>query len=241
MTIQYDGTRYGGWQRQLSTENTIQGKIEQILTKMVGRSVEIDGAGRTDAGVHALGQTANVHLKEEYSPEDLKVYLNRYLPEDIEITDVKRASERFHSRLNAKGKVYCYHIGLAGSKNVFQRRYRYTIDDELALDRMKEAAACFIGTHDFKSFCGNRRMKKSTIRTIYAINFRRENSELYITYEGNGFLNHMIRIMTGTLIEVGRGEREPDEMPKILSQMDRSCAGFLAPAKGLTLMEVKYE
>ncbi len=240
ITIQYDGTKYDGWQRQKNTENTIQGKIERILSRMTDAPVEIDGAGRTDAGVHALGQTASFRLWEQYDALEVKAYLNRYLPEDIEVVSCVRASERFHARLNARGKIYRYQIGMNSAKNVFYRRYRYGIDETLDLDAMRIAASYCVGKHDFKSFCGNRRMKKSTIRNIWSIDFYQDGDEVYITYHGDGFLNHMIRIMTGTFIEVGMGKRKAEELPAIIEGKDRELAGFLAPARGLTLVEVEY-
>lgn len=240
LDIQYDGTRYEGWQRQKSTDNTIQGKIEEVLSRMLERPVQIDGAGRTDSGVHARGQVANVHMDTKMSCKEICEYLNRYLPEDIEISSVIQAEERFHSRLLAKKKVYQYRIVTDSHKNVFERKYQYPLHAELDVDAIRKAAEQLLGTHDFKSFCSNKKMKKSTVRTLYSIDVKKESHELIITYIGDGFLYNMVRILTGTLIEVGRGERQPGEMPGILSANDRSMAGFTAPAQGLTLLEVRY-
>lgn len=240
LTIQYDGTRYDGWQRQGNTGNTIQGKIEEVLSRMVQTPVEVQGAGRTDAGVHALGQVASVHMETSASEEEICRYLNQYLPEDIGILEVKRAAERFHARLNASGKVYCYRIGTGWQKNVFERKYYYPLGETLDVDKMREAAAFLEGEHDFKSFCSNKRMKKSTVRNLKKISIEESGQEVRITYEGDGFLYHMVRILTGTLIEVGQGRKRPDAMTAILEGKDRERAGYTAPAKGLTLIKVTY-
>lgn len=241
LLIQYDGTRYEGWQRQKSTDTTIQGKIEEVLSRMIGEPVEIQGAGRTDAGVHARGQVANVHMKTEASCEEICCYLNEYLPEDIEIAQVDVVDERFHSRLLAKEKVYQYRIVTGFHKNVFERKYQCPLHEDLDVKNMKKAALILTGTHDFKSFCSNKKMKKSTVRTIYSIGIEEGKGEIKITFTGNGFLYNMVRILVGTLIEVGRGKRKPEEMQDILNGMDRGLAGFTAPARGLTLLHVGYE
>lgn len=240
MDIQYDGTRYGGWQKQKDTDNTIQGKIEEVLGRMCGTPVSIQGAGRTDAGVHARGQVANVFLDTDKTCEEICRYLNQYLPEDIEITRVTKAEERFHSRLNAKEKVYQYRVVTGVHKNVFERKYQCPLHEDLDVKAMKQAAGYLEGTHDFKSFCSNKKMKKSSVRTIFCIEIEDLGQEVKLTFTGNGFLYNMIRILAGTLIEVGRGERKPEEMPRILEGCDRSLAGFTAPARGLTLLEVRY-
>lgn len=238
--IQYDGTRYGGWQKQKDTENTIQGKIEEVLRKMTEKEVSIQGAGRTDAGVHARGQVANARMDTEKSCEEICRYMNHYLPEDIEIVQVSQAEERFHSRLNAREKVYQYRIAAGHHKNVFERKYQCPLHEDLDTEEMKKAAGFLIGTHDFKSFCSNKKMKKSSVRTLYAVQVEKFAQEIVITYTGNGFLYNMVRILTGTLIEVGRGKRNPEEMKEILERKNREASGFTAPARGLTLLEVRY-
>ena len=238
--LQYDGTRYEGWQRQERTGQTIQGKIEAVLSKMTGEEIQIQGAGRTDAGVHAKGQTANFHLKRAVDVQELKRYLNHYLPEDIAVTEVCEAPERFHSRLNASGKIYTYRIATGEEKNVFERRYIYDLGERPDTERMRQAAQLLTGTHDFRSFCANKRMKKSTVRTIYEIKIEEMPGEILLTYKGNGFLHHMIRILTGTLLEVGMGRRSLSSVKELLEVFDREKAGFTAPAKGLTLEEVLY-
>ena len=240
LIIQYDGTRYDGWQRQGNTENTIQGRIEEVLSRMVQAPVEVQGAGRTDAGVHALGQVASVFLDTDASEDEICRYLNQYLPEDIGVAEVRQAADRFHARLNASGKVYRYRIGTGAYKNVFERKYYYPLGKQLDVAGMRAAAAILAGEHDFKSFCSNKRMKKSTVRRLQRIDIREKAGEIEITYEGDGFLYNMVRILTGTLIEVGQGKRSPDSMKEILVGRNRKLAGYTAPARGLVLAEVKY-
>lgn len=242
ITLQYEGTRYDGWQKQGNTDNTIQGRIEAILARMTGEPVEIHGSGRTDAGVHALGQVANFHLKGEHDPDAVREYLNRYLPEDIAVLKCEKAPDRFHSRLNAVSKTYIYQIETAPRKDVFQRRLQYGLGQKLDVNQMRKAAFLLCGTHDFKSFCGNKKMKKSTVRTVKAIEICQEpeTSLLVLRFTGDGFLQHMVRIMVGTLIEVGQGKRSWQSMTQILEAKDRQEAGFTAPPEGLCLAEVRY-
>lgn len=240
LTIQYDGARYDGWQRQGNTDSTIQGKLEGVLSRMAGKAVEIHGAGRTDAGVHALGQVASVRLPGTWEPGEVRAYLNRYLPEDIAVTGAERAGERFHARLNAVGKTYRYAIRLGDVPDVFRRKYQLRVEEALDLAAMERAAAALTGRHDYRSFCSNRRFKKSTVRTVDAIGILRRGDDLDLTFHGDGFLYHMVRILTGTLLEVGVGKRAPGEMAAILAARDRSAAGPTAPPQGLTLMEVEY-
>lgn len=241
LKIQYDGGRYDGWQRQGNTNNTIQGKIEDVLKKMTDSEVEVCGAGRTDAGVHAIGQVANVHMNTERSFEEICSYLNQYLPEDIGVTQVERAAERFHARLNAAGKIYTYRIGNGYPKNVFERKYIYSLPDRLNTTAMREAAKILVGTHDFKSFCTNKKMKKSTVRRLDMIHIEEKDGEIDLIFQGDGFLYNMVRILTGTLIEVGQNKREVKAMRDILNALNRQEAGFTAPARGLTLTKVIYE
>ncbi len=240
ITVAYDGTRYKGWQSQKTTEATIQGKLEGVLEKTVGYPVSVTGAGRTDAGVHAKGQTANFRLQEPLDEAELLEWFYRYLPGDIAVLTVKKASERFHSRFFATGKVYCYRIRTSRIPNVFERGYTYTYTEPLSIEAMREAAGYLTGTRDFTSFCGNRHMKKSAVRSLYEIRLQEEADELKIFYYGNSFLQNMLRIITGTLLEVGAGQRDPKEIPEILAAKKRECAGFMAPACGLALLEVKY-
>ena len=239
--IQYEGTRYQGWQRQDSTENTIQGRLERLLGKMTGKSfVQVDGSGRTDSGVHALGQTANFKLDTDMSAQEIMDYINRYLPEDIGVISIEEVGERFHSRLNAKGKTYVYRIWNSALPCVFERRYVYELAEPLDVEKMKAAARRLVGRHDFKAFTSAKKSKKSTVRTIEAIDIEKRGQEVVITYSGNGFLYHMARIITGTLIEVGLGRRRAEDIEGILENGAREDAGALAPAKGLCLAEVRY-
>ena len=241
ITLQYDGTRYNGWQKLGDTGNTIQEKLENVLSLMTGYPVDVHGAGRTDAGVHALGQVAQFRLAEALPPEEIRTYLNRHLPDDIGVLAVKEAAPRFHSRYNASSKHYRYRIGLDKASHVFERRYLYEYFGEpLNIPSMRKAAADLTGRHDFRSFCGNPHMKKSTERTIYEIGITETGTELLLDYIGEGFLQYMVRILTGTLIEVGQGIRPADSMPALLEARDRRLAGPTAPARGLTLLEVRY-
>ena len=239
--LQYEGTRYQGWQRQDSTGNTIQGKLEAILGKMTGLGfVQVDGSGRTDSGVHALGQVANFKIDTEMTKEQVMDYINQYLPEDIGVISIDEMPERFHSRLNAKGKTYRYRIWNSPLPCVFERKYVHVVAEKLDVNAMKKAAACFVGKHDFKAFTSNKKSKKSTVRSIESIAIERNDNELVLTYNGDGFLYHMVRILTGTLIEVGLGKRSPESIPELLEHGTRDMAGELAPAKGLCLVEVRY-
>lgn len=240
ITIQYEGTRFQGWQRQTSTDNTIQGKIEAILSKMCGKPVEINGAGRTDAGVHAKGQVANFKIDTDKSPAEIMDYLNLYLPDDIAVIASEEVEERFHARLNAKGKHYRYRLRISDKPDVFSRRYVHQQEMVLDVDAMRQATEVLSGKHDFKAFTSNHRTKKSTVRTI-DIKIGESSEELVFDYTGDGFLYHMVRILTGTLIEVGEGKRTPESMNDIFESEERANAGALVPAKGLTLMEVFYK
>lgn len=240
LLLQYDGTKLNGWQKQGNTDNTIQGKLEMILERMYGETIEIHGSGRTDAGVHALGQTANFHAPAKFSEKEIREILNEYLSKDIRVLKVDTVEERFHARLTAKGKTYEYRIDHGEVADPFTRKYTMREELPLNLDAMKAAAEYLLGTHDFKSFCANKKMKKSTVRTITKILMEEKQGLLTIRYTGNGFLYNMVRILTGTLIEVGRGKRSPEEMKEIIEAKDRGAAGFTAPAQGLFLVEVTY-
>lgn len=242
MIISYDGTRYDGWQKQKNTENTIQGKLETLLSRMAGTEISVHGSGRTDAGVHALGQTANFRMDTELSEEELFAAMNEYLPDDIAVRSLRAVSDRFHSRLSAVGKVYRYRLYVGEGKPVFDRKYVWQLPEKPDIDRMREAAAFLTGQHDFKAFCKNRRMKKSTVRRLDRIEIEKsfDGTRIDLTFEGNGFLQNMVRILTGTLVECGLGLKKPEEMEQILASGERSFAGQTAPAKGLVLMEVNY-
>lgn len=300
LVLQYDGTRYNGWQKQGNTKNTIQGKLEALLGKLFGTEIEVFGSGRTDAGVHALGQTANFRVNTKLTAEDMLGALRQYLPKDIAVLSCEEVPERFHARLNAKAKTYLYRITVSELCDVFSGRFTYHYGKPLNARRMREAAKLLIGTHDFRGFSAGKKTKKSTVRTIHAIEIRevrrnldisqaggcskeadrsaengcfpqagspagrtvmaeyapagghavsnggtvknRDATEqvLEIEYRGDGFLYNMVRILTGTLIEIGDGRREADSISEIFASGDRQKAGYTAPAGGLFLKEVFY-
>lgn len=240
LIISYDGTRYFGWEHQPNTDMTIQGKIENVLGRMVGEIPDVICAGRTDAGVHAKAMVANVFLDTEMSVDEIRDYLNKYLPEDICCTSVVRAGERFHARYNATGKTYCYTVYSSPCKPVFDRKYVYAIEYHPNVEAMRKAATYLMGEHDFASFCANPRMKKSTVRIVDSINIEEDGPYIRFTYHGTGFLQHMVRILTGTLIEVGKGMRTPESMAELLAAKDRKLAGETAPACGLCMVSVDY-
>ena len=239
LDICYDGTRYRGWQRLPGRDDTIQGKLETTLSRILGETIEITGSGRTDAGVHANHQIANFHCSSTMPAQEILQELRRYLPEDMGIHSCKDASERFHARLNAKEKTYRYRIWNSDEPCVFDRRYVAVMPEKLDIAAMKEAAGYLCGEHDFSAFCGNAKMKKSTVRFIRCIEITPSGQELHLLFTGNGFLHNMVRILVGTLVEVGRGERTPESIPMLFGNK-RAEAGFLAPAKGLCLEEVMY-
>ena len=239
LDICYDGTRYRGWQRLPGRDDTIQGKLETALSRILGETIEISGSGRTDAGVHARGQVANFHCESTMPAGEILANLRRYLPEDIGIYSCRDVSQRFHARLNAKEKTYCYRIWNSECPCVFDRRFVTVMPDVLDVQAMEAAAQLLLGEHDFSAFCGNAKMKKTTVRYIRSIEIRRCGEELRLRFTGNGFLHNMVRILVGTLIEVGRGERSVESIPALFGGK-RAEAGFLAPAQGLCLEEVMY-
>ena len=248
MIIAYDGAKYNGWQKQGNTDNTIQQKLEEILTRYFEEEIEVSGSGRTDAFVNALGQVANFHISdktfekvfEKKSYNEVMSEINSYLPKDIRILEFSMVSDRFHSRLNATKKHYSYRIDNGDIANIFARKYLYRIEEKLDIDLMKKAGKFLCGEHDFKSFCANKKMKKSTIRTVYDIKITKENGIVRIDYFGNGFLYNMVRIMTGTLIEVGLKKRTPESMIEIIEAKSRESAGYMVPGNALFLEKVFY-
>ena len=237
--ISYDGTRYYGWERQPGKE-TIQGKLEAVLSRMTETQAEIIGAGRTDAGVHARAMIANSHLETDLSVAEILAYMNRYLPDDISVNRVSIVSDRFHARYNAAGKLYTYTCYAGDSKPVFNRKYVTVLDSAPDIYAMKKATEYLTGEHDFKAFCSNPKMKKSTVRTVDTIDITRRKDYIYLDFHGDGFLQNMVRIITGTLLEVGFGRMEAEEMKDILEKKDRRLAGPTAPPQGLCLMKVDY-
>ena len=239
LDICYDGTRYRGWQRLPGKDDTLQGKLETALSRILGEPIEISGSGRTDAGVHARGQVANFHTASTRPAPEILAELRRYLPEDIGIYSCRDVSARFHARLNAKEKTYRYRIWNSENPCVFDRRFVAVMPEKMDVEAMRAAADALVGEHDFSAFCGNPKFKKSTVRYIRSITITRQGDELVLEYTGNGFLHNRVRILTGTLVEVGRGERSADSIPALFGGK-RADSGFLAPAQGLCLMEVYY-
>lgn len=235
----YDGSRYKGWQRLSNTDNTIQAKLETTLSRILGETVQISGSGRTDAGTHAELQVANCHCNSTMPCDQILQQLRMYLPEDIGIYSVRNVSERFHARLNAKTKTYRYRVWNSEKPCVFARKFAYVDSSPLDISAMKDAAKHFMGEHDFSAFCANKNMKKSTTRYIHRLDIDISGDEIVFTVTGNGFLHHMVRIMVGTLLEVGRGERPAESIANLFGA-NRSEAGELIPAHGLCLMEVTY-
>ena len=232
MTIAYDGSRYQGWQRQVTTDNTIQFVMEWSIGKLVGYRVQVDGSGRTDAGVHARGQVVSVKLSKLYDTNEFKESLNRYLPEDIRVVKVELVRNSFHARKSAKGKKYEYYIDCREKPDVFSRRYCYHYPEKLDIEAMRDATKYLIGPNDKEC--------KDSIRRITNIKIVSNGEKVRITYYGTGFLYHMVRILTGTLLEIGTGKRDASKLPVVIAAEDRSLAGFLAPARGLFLRKVYY-
>jgi tRNA pseudouridine38-40 synthase len=254
LTIAYDGTNYQGWQRQANTDRTIQGILEGALTQCTGYEVQADGSGRTDAGVHALGQTVSIVLSGKVQTDLFVRKLNDFLPPDIRILNAELVKNGFHARKSATGKVYEYRIDTGMKPDVFTRRYCYHFPRELDLASMKKAAGYLTGMHSFAAYT-DKKDGKSVRRTVYGITITEEKGKIQgngqnrigmgdyvvIRYDGTGFLYHMVRILTGTLLEVGVGERTAESVKEALDSNDRAKAGFLAPARGLFLKEVRYE
>ncbi len=240
MIIQYDGTRYKGWQKQTEDINTVQGRLESILSNMTGEEIQLVGCGRTDTGVHAQNYTANFHTNSTMNTEDMNKYLSDKLPDDIAVKSIKNASERFHSRYNILSKTYMYRINNSGIKNVFDRKYIHSMDEKLNVEKMRECAAVLIGTHDFQSFTTLKSKTKSTVRTVNFINIEDNDGIIEIDVNGNGFLWNMVRIILGTLIEAGKEKLNPEDVKNILEAKKRAEAGPMVPAKALFLKDVEY-
>ena len=224
LQISYDGTRYKGWQRLPGVENTIQGKLERVLSRILDEEIEISGSGRTDAGAHAQGQVANFHCKSTMLCQEILAQLRRYLPEDIGIESCQEAAPLFHARLHCKTKIYSYRLWNSSKPCIFQRRYVYVVEDALDIPAMEKAAQFLLGEHDFSAFCAKRNSKKSTIRRIDSLEIVRQGEELVFLITGNGFLYNMVRIIVGTLLEVGLHKRTADSIPTLFGQK-REAAG----------------
>lgn len=238
--VEYDGARYLGWQRLKDSDKTIQGKIESVLSLMAGEDIEIIGSGRTDGGVHAYGQVANFKINSDHTLEEIQEYLNHYLPNDILIKDISQVDDRFHSRYNVTSKTYLYKICIGKYQSPFIRKYSWHISENVDIAAMKDASKLLLGTHDFIGFSSLKRYKKSTIRTLEKIDFSFQDDLLLIEIKGDGFLHNMVRIIIGTLVEIGLGKLPKDLILEVLENKVRADAGITAPPHGLFLKEVLY-
>ncbi|MCX7572330.1 tRNA pseudouridine(38-40) synthase TruA [Tumebacillus sp. DT12] len=240
LTIAYDGTNFHGFQVQPNLR-TVQGVLEEVIGRVAQHPVSIIGSGRTDAGVHARAQVVNFETDVRIPVEKWPIALNTRLPDDLVVTAAEEMPPDFHSRFSAKGKVYRYQIDLSASPNVFTRLYAYHYPYPLRIEPMIEAARHLAGRHDFTSFCAANTPVENKVRLLHHVELTREDHLLTITCRGEGFLYNMVRIIAGTLLDVGRDRISPDAIPTILSACDRTQAGVTAPAHGLTMWEVLYE
>ena len=241
MTIEYDGKRYQGWQRLGDSDKTIQGKIENIIHQMTGEKIEIIGSGRTDAGTHAKGQVANFKTESTMSLDEMLDFFHQYLPQDIVVKQLDDMPERFHARYNAKGKQYSYNIWNHRIPSAFYKNYSMHVPEYLNIEKMEEACEKLKGTHDFRGFSALKKTKKSTTRTISDIAIQRHGDILQFTFVGDGFLHKMVRIMMGTLLDIGVGRLTVEDIDNIFETGIRSQAGDTVPAQGLFLDEVFYK
>jgi tRNA pseudouridine38-40 synthase len=255
LTLAYDGTNYAGWQRQ-QNGLAIQQVIEEALAPMTSRGgaeghagaqssprrgvPTVAGAGRTDAGVHALGQVASVHVEFDYAPSAVQRALNIRLPTDIRVVGVVDATPGFHAQYHARGKTYRYRIATTPVQSPFDRWFVWHAPMPRDIDAMRRAAALCVGTHDFASFQGRGTSVTGTVRTLVRCDVREHAGEIIVEVEGDGFLRHMVRIIVGTLSEIGAGVRSVESMAAMIATRDRSSAGLTAPASGLTLLSVRY-
>lgn len=239
MLIQYDGGRYRGWQRLGKGENTIQEKIESVLSELTGKKTEINGSSRTDAGVHALAQIANFKSDVYFTEAEVKSYLINYLPHDICVKEVTSVPENFHARYNAKGKTYLYKIWNQEYPNPFMRKYSMHVKYKLDINSMKNASEYFIGEHDFTAYSNAKTKKKSMVREIYSISINENGGLIEIKVSGNGFLYNMVRKIVGTLIAVGSGDATAESITQIIASKER-CQSGIADACGLYLENVEY-
>lgn len=240
LTIEYDGKCYNGWQKQPNKLN-IQGEIERAIYNITKEEVDLIGSGRTDAGVHALGQVANFKTNSEIPIEKLPLAINSQLKNNIVIKEAEEVDERFHSRYNAKHKTYRYIINNSKCGTAIYRNLEYSYPFKLDAEKMKQASKYFEGEHDFKAFKSSGTSSKNSVRTIYKAIVKQEGEKIIIELTGNGFLYNMVRIISGTLLDVGLGKIRAEEIPEIIESKDRQRAGKTLPAHGLYLVEVKYD
>jgi len=239
LTIEYDGTNFSGWQKQ-PNGRTVQEEIEKALSELLKKEVKIYGSGRTDAGVHALGQVANFQDEFTIPVDRIPMALNGMLPQDISIRSAVEVNPSFHARYSAKGKKYIYKIFNSKVKSPLLRNYAYFVSDELDTVEMKRASINYVGEHDFRGFMASGSSVKNTVRTIYSFDVWLNDKMIIIETRGNGFLYNMVRIMIGTLVDIGRGRMKADDLPGIIKSGIRDRAGYTAPAQGLYLAEVYY-
>lgn len=240
LTIEYDGKDFNGWQKQPNKLN-IQGEIERAIEIITGEKVDLIGSGRTDAGVNALGQVANFKIEKDIPIEKIAYALNSQLKKAIRIKKAEEVPDDFHSRYTCKKKTYRYEINNSEQGTAIYRNMQYHFPIKLDENKMNEGAKYLIGEHDFKSFKASGTSSKSSIRIIYNAEVVRCNDTIAITLTGNGFLYNMVRIIAGTLLEVGEGKIKPKDIKKILDAKDRSMAGKTLPPNGLCLMKVEYD
>ena len=240
LVVAYDGTNYCGWQMQKNGE-TIEGVLNRELSNFFQEEIQVIGASRTDSGVHALGNVAVFDVSTRMPGEKISYALNSRLPEDIRIQESLEVESDFHPRKCACTKYYEYRILNREFELPGERLNTYFYRHPLDVDRMKAACPYFLGEHDFKSFCSIHTQAETTVRTIYHLDVKREQDLIRIQVSGNGFLYNMVRIIAGTLIQIGSGMKEPEEIPLMIGRLDRQSAGPTAPAKGLTLLGMKYE
>ena len=239
LTIEYDGTSYGGWQKQ-KNNRTIQQCIEEAIKLLTGEDVELIGSSRTDAGVHAKGMVANFITNSKIPSDKFREAINTKLPDDIGIIKSEEVDKNFHSRYDSKGKTYCYTLVNRYEKVCIGRNYVYQVRDELNYNLMKEAAKYFLGKHDFKAFKTNGSSVKTSVRTINGLELELKGDVIKIFVSADGFLYNMVRIIVGTLIEVGKGKIKPEDIESIIRNGDRSKAGPCVPPNGLVLEKVFY-
>lgn len=241
MTLAYDGTRYHGFQIQKGTGlMTIQEKLETALFTLTQEETAVTGSGRTDAGVHAEGQVINFLTKSSIPPERFPLAANSLLPPDIVVWKAEDVAPEFHARFDAKGKTYRYTIYNDRHLSPFWRFYAYHVPVQLDLEKMVQASGLFLGTHDFRGFCAKDTAVKDFVRTIFKCDVVKEGPLLSISIKGSGFLYNMVRIMVGTLLEVGQGKRDPQEIGVLLNERERKLSGATLPPQGLCLCEVEY-
>ena len=239
LKIEYDGKDFNGWQKQPNKLN-IQGEIERAIKDITGEEVEIIASGRTDAGVHALGQVANFKTNSNIPVEKIPIALNTKLKRSVRILEAEEVEERFHSRYNCKKKTYRYVINNSENGTAIYRNLEYNFAQELNVELMNKASKYFIGEHDFKGFKASGTSSKSSVRTIFDAKVYKENNRVIIELTGSGFLYNMVRIISGTLIEVGIGKILPEEISEIIDSKDRTRAGKTLPPNGLYLVNVEY-